>query len=253
MLTWIVERRGFLKGKRLRKPVLIVGLPGVGMVGRVTAKYLIDKLEGERFADLFSHHFPPQAFMLPSGKLKLFRNSFYLVRTKARDLIILTGDVQPIDHQGHYEVAVKVLDYVEKLKVREVIAVGGYLTGKLENDPTLYGVVNSLKLKDRLKKWLTFGKAKGTIVGLAGLIPALAKHRLKGMDGITVLAQTHGGFVDTAASGRVLRFLSEYLGFDIDLSDLEEQARKTEEIIKKVEEEIQKQKEMAGKDLSYIR
>ncbi len=60
-LTWIVERKGFLKGKRLKKPVLIVGLPGVGMVGRVTAKYLIDKLKGERFADLFSQHFPPQA------------------------------------------------------------------------------------------------------------------------------------------------------------------------------------------------
>ncbi len=149
--------------------------------------------------------------------------------------------------------AAKILDYVEKLKVKEIIAVGGYLTGKLENDPTLYGIVNSLKLKPKLEKLgIKFGEAKGTIVGLAGLIPALAKHRQKGMAGITILAQTHGGFVDTAASGRVLKFLSSYLNFDINLEDLEEQARKTEEIIKKVEEEIQKQMG-GGKDLSYIR
>ena len=47
-----------LKRVRLRKPVLIEGLPGLAMVGRLAVGYLIEALGAEKFAELYSPHFP---------------------------------------------------------------------------------------------------------------------------------------------------------------------------------------------------
>ena len=62
------KRRGLLmdktlikeKGKvaKLKNPVMVTGLPGIGLIGQVAAKYLIKKLKGEKIAEIYSPHFP---------------------------------------------------------------------------------------------------------------------------------------------------------------------------------------------------
>ena len=41
----------------LNNPILISGLPGLGMVGNIAVKYLIKQLKAEKFAELYSPHF----------------------------------------------------------------------------------------------------------------------------------------------------------------------------------------------------
>jgi len=38
--------------------ILIEGLPGLGMVGKIAVKYLIKQLKAKKFAELYSPHFP---------------------------------------------------------------------------------------------------------------------------------------------------------------------------------------------------
>src|SRR3989338_6881786 len=44
---------------KLRNPLLVEGLPGVGNIGRMTVGYLIKELGAVKFADLYSEHFFP--------------------------------------------------------------------------------------------------------------------------------------------------------------------------------------------------
>src|SRR5665647_3624047 len=47
----------------LKKPILVVGLPGVGLVGKLVAEHLVDELEAEKVMEVYSPHFPPQVLV----------------------------------------------------------------------------------------------------------------------------------------------------------------------------------------------
>jgi len=42
----------------LKKPIMVVGLPGVGLVGKLVAEHLIDELKAEKVMEVYSPHFP---------------------------------------------------------------------------------------------------------------------------------------------------------------------------------------------------
>ncbi|MCX6773760.1 MAG: PAC2 family protein [Candidatus Micrarchaeota archaeon] len=247
--TEIVLRK---KLGKLRNPLLIVGLPGVGFIGRVVAKYMIDKLKGERFADIYSSHFPPHAIMTRKGILRLIKNSLYLIKGKKRDVIILYGETQSVTTEGSYEFSARVLELCRHLKVTEIMTIGGYATGKLIKEPRIFGAANSKKYLNMLKqKKVVFGKSFGAIAGMAGLLPAMAK--AEKIRSVCLMGETHGGFVDAVASSRILEFLELYLDVKIDMAEIDKAVKINEAVIKKVEEEIKKQVSETVSKPSYIR
>ncbi len=251
--TQIIERS---KEKKLRNGLLITGLPGIGLIGQVVGRYLVEELKAKRTALLLSPHFPHQVFMTKKGGLRLIRNSFFTYRGKKRDLLILVGDVQAMSSVGQYEVSDVVLDYAKKVGVSEILTVGGYSTGKVSSQRRIFAVSNNEELKEKFKKFgVIFGEAKGSIVGAAGLLPALAK--FKNLGGSCIMGETHGGYVDTASAREIVQLLSKYADFPISIKRLDERAAESEKIIKKVESDIQKtmesQMDLSKSATSYIR
>jgi uncharacterized protein (TIGR00162 family) len=162
--TLIIEKKK--QGKKLRDPVMITGLPGIGLVGQVAAKYMMKKMGGKKVADIYSPHFPHQVLMGKKGGLRLLRNSIYSVEGKKRDLLVVVGDVQAVSSVGQYEVADCVLDYCEKKGVSLVITIGGYSTGKVAENRRVFGSANNKKLMREFKeKGIIFGETRGSIVG----------------------------------------------------------------------------------------
>lgn len=250
--TIIVEKEKL----KLKKGILITGLPGIGFVGRVVGKYLVEELKAKPVADLHSPHFPHQVFMTKKGGLRLIKNRFYLVKTKQRDVLLLVGDVQALTTVGQYEVADKVLEFAQNCGVELVITVGGYSTGKVNEHRNIFGAANSKKLLKSFSKFgVIFGQAKGSIVGAAGLLPALA--RLKGLQGICIMGETHGAYVDVTAAKKIVELLSQFIGFSIDIKKLGLKAAESEKVLKKIEGEIARsmaaQFESSNKNISYIR
>ncbi|NYZ77458.1 proteasome assembly chaperone family protein [Candidatus Micrarchaeota archaeon] len=243
------------KIKKLNNPVLIVGLPGIGLIGQVVGRYLVKELKAAKIASLYSHHFPHQVFMTKKGGMRLIKNSFYLHRARKRDLVIVVGDVQALSSVGQYEVAGKILEFCKKHKVRQLVTVGGYSTGKISEQRKIFAVATEDKLKDKFKKYgVVFGEAKGSIVGAAGLIPTLGK--IEGMEGICLMGETHGGYVDTIAAREIVKLLAVYLGISVNLKRIDERAKKSEKIMKKIEDEIKKSMETeygSSRTVSYIR
>ncbi len=251
--TTIIEKT---KIKKLRNGVIITGLPGIGLIGQVVGRYLVEELKAKKIANIFSPHFPHQVFMTKKGGLRIIKNSFYFYSGKKRDVIILIGDVQAMSSVGQYEVAGAILDFCKKINVTEVITVGGYSTGKISEGRRVFGVANSEQFRARLKKaGVIFGEAKGSIVGAAGLLPALSK--LRGLDGTCLMGETHGSYIDTASARQIVLLLSKYLDIKVDLKRLNEKAQESQKALKKVQEEVQKsmeaQFEASNKNISYIR
>lgn len=242
---------------KIKNGYLIVGLPGIGLIGKTVADYLITELKGKLVGELYSPHFPHQVFMSKSGVLRPIKNSFYHIMAGKNDLIILTGDVQAISSHGQYEICGKILDYCKEIGVKTLISLGGYSSGRLGRNTAVFGLVNNKKLIPSLKKHkVIFGKAKGSIVGAAGIIPTFGN--IKGFNGICLLGETHGAYVDPASARDIVRILSSYLDFKIDLSKIEKKAKEGEEIVKKIEEEIKKATvqpphDFRAHDISYIR
>ncbi len=248
--TIIIEK----KKVEMNKHILLVGLPGIGLIGQVLCKYMVDELGGKFIAELYSPHFPHQVLMTKRGRLRMIKNKFYSIKTKKRDFLVLLGDVQAPTSEAQYEIAGMVLDFCEKNKVNEIITIGGYRTGKLKKKKRIFGSSNNKRSIELFKKrGVIFGKSKGAIVGIAGLLPALAG--LRKIPGVCLMGETHGDYVDIDSAESILSMLSEYLGFEIDLKKMRKEAKVREKIIKKIEEEIKKEMVLPQKtkDISYIR
>ena len=233
--------RAFEKPK-LKNPVLIEGLPGVGNIGRVAVGYLIEELGAKKFAQLYSEHFFPFVMLHENFQIHLLKNEFYYWNAKKpnqRDLIMLIGDCQSLSTQGHYDVTEKILDFVEKLGVKEMFTVGGLATGEIEDKPKVIGAVSHKELAKKYSKSgidFSAGDRVGYIVGASGLFLGLGKER--GMKGVCLLGETSGFPIvtDPKAADSVLEILTKILNIRIDMSKLDKRVADMEKFIKKVED-----------------
>ncbi|MEM5777308.1 MAG: proteasome assembly chaperone family protein [Candidatus Aenigmatarchaeota archaeon] len=253
------EKRTFILSKKLtkklRNPILIEGLPGIGFVGKLAAEYIAKELKGKKIAELYSYYFPHQVMMRKNGLIRMLKYKIYLVSTKQRDLLVLVGDLQPVNSEAQYEIAIQVLKYFKMLGGSFVITLGGYSTGiPITNARVLGAATHKEVVSEFSKHGIIFGEARGAILGAAGLFLGLGK--ILGLKGICLMGETHGAYIDAQSAKAVLEKLKQILKLDLDLSKIEETAKETEKIIKKIEAEIAKEKEELAKqsnELSYIR
>jgi len=248
------------KKPKLKKPLCVVGLPGIGNIGRISVGYLVHELKAKKFAELYSPYFFPFV-MIHQNTIHTLRNEFFYYKNpKGRDLILLIGDCQTYDPKGHYEVVGKVLEFLKNLGCKDIITVGGFGTGKVSEKPKVYGVVTEAQMVKKYKKFgITFniGGQIGTIVGASGLLIGLSK--MFGINGMVLLGETTGFpiITDPTAAEAVLEILKKILRVKIDLSKLDEKVKAMHDFIKKLEV-IQKQaieqmkKEKKPEELKYI-
>lgn len=248
-----------LEKVKLRNPVLVEGLPGIGNVGRVAAGYLAAELKMKKFAELYSPHFLPLVILQDDAVAQLLRCEFYYHKAKSRDIVILTGDTQSVDPEGHYEVVEAILDFAESMGIKEIITLGGFAEGREVDKPRVIGAVTDRNLIKKYEKHdIDFGKEHqiGTIVGASGLLLGLGE--VRGFSGLCLMGETIGLplMTDPKAADSILHVLAKLLGLKLDLSKLEktiaemdDKIKKTEKIHKKMLSELSKGK---GEDIKYI-
>ena len=225
---------------KLKDPVLIEGLPGLGMVGRIATRYLTKQLDAKPFARLYSPHFPYYVLVNQKGSVRLLHClfSFWKNKTGKHDLIFLTGDSQAQTIEGQYDVADTILDFAEKHGVKAIITIGGYRK-EAEKKPKVVAVSTDLELLNKALKADAIASPSGNpIVGTAGLLLGLAKFRKT--SALCLLGETRGYLPDPEAAKGVLTVLQNILKIEIDLSDIDkeiERAKKVIERMKKIAKE----------------
>ena len=210
-------------------PILIEGLPGIGFVANIAALHLINELGAKRFAEINSASFQDIAIATGNGGIHSPMSELYYCRRKSeRDLIIWYGNTQALTTFGQYELCGKVLDTVQKLGCRYVISIGGFKKDEVQSVPTIYSAATD---KVTIKEALELGTKVmvGHIFGIAGLLIGLG--RLRNLKGFALLVDTIGMQPDANAARHALMLLSKFLKLNADLSNLDETAEKTKEIM----------------------
>ncbi len=236
---------------KLEKAYLICGFPGSGYVGKLAIDHLIQELDAELIADIYSSSLPPQVIIKGDGTIELMKNSLYYCKKNDKHLLLLTGDSQPVMPDAEFTLADTIFEML-KVDIESVFTLAAYITGVFVNKPKVYATATDKELLEQLKGLEIMDN--GSVTGMNGLIIGLAK--LRGIKGICLLGETSGYVVDASASQAVLKTLLELIGIEVDMQDLEKRAKDAEPIIKALEQQMQQQTEIPQqqrpKDLGYI-
>lgn len=236
--------------KQLNEPIMVVGLPGIGLIGKLVAEHLIGELKAEKIMEIFSPCLPPQVNVNPDGTVKLVSNEVYAWKGdgKTSDLLILVGDYQSVTNEGHYELAGIYLDIADKFKVKRIYTLGGYGTGKLIDVPHVLYATNKPEILEEIKSYgaiFNEGELSGGIIGASGLILGLGE--LRGKEAVCFMGETSGYLVDPKSAQAVLAVLCKALNLTVDTKELEARAQEIEKIITKIKELEQQQQPAPGR------
>jgi uncharacterized protein (TIGR00162 family) len=242
----------------LKNPILIEGLPGLGLVGKIATRYLIKQLKAQKIAYLYSPHFPYFVLVSKKGSVRLLRGTFYFWKNDRgeNDLILFTGDSQAQTIEGQYEISNSILDFAQKHGVKLVITIGGY---RVETDkPKVVAAATSQTLLNRaLQANAVISPMGSPIVGTAGLILGLAPFRK--IEALCLLGETRGYLPDPKAAKSVLEVLMKILGINVDLAGLDAEIAKAESMVarlRKIEEkrmlQAEEMRREEDKKITYI-
>lgn len=218
---------------KLRAPYLIAGLPDSGRVAKIVLDQLIKQLKAVPLGYLYSDYLPPRLLLKPDGTAELMKHEFYYWQNTAEghDLVLYTGDAQPILPEAAYRLSQAVVELAEKLGVETVVTVGAFITGKISDNPKVYGAASEPDLVKELKGLGVEIIDRGAVTWMNGLIPGLAK--VKNLKGLFLSGETSGFMIDPRAAMIILRVLIMKLGLKIETLELETQAKELEDALKK--------------------
>lgn len=239
-----------LREMHFKNPVIVEGLPGIGLVGKLAAEHLAREIKAKRIAEVYSPYFPHQVVMRKNGTIRMLRNVLYGYKKGKKEIVILLGDVQAVTSEGQFEITNKLIDYFKRINAKRIYTLGGYGSGKHIDNPRVLGAATHKRLIKEMEKYkVVFGKSKGTIIGAAGMLLGIGK--LRGMEGVCLMGETHGAYVDAKSAKAVLNTLCSILNIKVNLEMIEKRI-KIDEISEKEMEKIKEAKE-SQEYLSYIR
>lgn len=211
---------------KLRSPTLIEGFPGLGLVGTISASYLVEKLSMEPLGYITGDAFPPLAAV--HNKKPLFPARMYY-SSKHNIIVFISEFVIPIASVN--ELSEKIYGFAQKHKVKQVISLGG-IAIKGEQD-TVYAISSLPGLSAQLEKLPGIELIKeGATTGVTGML--LARGAIEKYPVISLLAESQQGYMDPKAAAMVLEALKAIIKVDINTATLEHEAAKIDTKVKEM-------------------
>ncbi|HUM81939.1 MAG TPA: PAC2 family protein, partial [Methanothrix sp.] len=157
--------------------------------------------------------------------LAALMHSEILRPSERENLLILSGDAQPMDVVGMYEMAGEILEALKEQGVTDVITLAAYVGDAQE---AVLGAATDLETAAQLLERDIPLLKSGAIGGLNGLLAGLAPRY--GMRGLCLLATTSGSDpVDLQAAVNLLSMIEYLLKLKLDLSLLSSVAEPPED------------------------
>jgi uncharacterized protein len=265
---WVIEQE-VEKLPTLNKPVFIEGLPGLGNVGKIAADFLIEEVKAKKLYSFFSYKFPHSVFvgdnnLVEMPKIELYYKK-YAAKSKKKDLLILTGDIQPIDEESCYTFCDVLLKIIKQFKCSEVLTTGGIGLQQVPDKPKVYCTSNDEKLyKQFTKKGMGVEKeifgVVGPIIGVSGVLLGLGKKRK--VKGAALLAETFGHpmYLGIKGAKEILKVIERKYKCKLNIKKMskeiieveKELMNKTQEWASETVHHAQAGAKMKNKEVSYI-
>jgi uncharacterized protein len=231
------------EGIDLEEPMLVEGLPGAGLVGKIAADHLVRELDVTYYAAVYCDGLPPVAVY--RGEDSTLRPPVRLYAAESEDLLVLQSDV-PVSPSAAPDFASCLTDWLTDNDALPIYLSG--LGGQKEGAPNLYGVATAGGEALLEKAGLVPPADDGLISGPAGALMYRAEST--GLDSVGLVVECDGEFPDPEAA-RVLMDagIAPLTGIDVGTEMLVEQA----ETIREARERLARRMQEADDESSEAR
>lgn len=224
----------------LDSPLLIEGMPGVGLVGKIAADHLVETLDMEYYASCHCEGLPRVAVYDEADRE--VRPPVRLYADEANDLLVLQSDI-PVSPQAAPEFSTCITGWFAEQDITPLFLSG--LPQEKDGVPTMYGVGVGAGVDMLDEQGIGNPNEGGMIRGPTGALLAEASER--DLDCLGLVVQVNARFPDPEAARVLLVDAIEPLaGVDVQTDRLVEQA----EEISQAREKLAKQMQQADEESS---
>jgi uncharacterized protein len=202
--------------KRLRKPTVIMGFPGTGLVGSVAASQIVESLQMPFGGYISSPEFAPLAAIHDYKPMPAARIHY---SDKHNMIVIISEMTIPVG--SSLQLADRIYEFAKGMGASSIISLGGI---SLQDERKGVYVVSSDPeiVKDVISKKIAKPIKEGATTGVTGIL--LAKGALEKFPITTILAESSEEYLDPKAATNVLKVLIRMTGVEINTSRLEKEA-----------------------------
>ena len=195
----------------LKKPILVEGFPGIGLVGTIASSYLVEKLKMDLLGHITSEKFPPIAAV--HNKIPLHPARIY--KSQKNNLLVLFSEfIIPL--QSIHDLSEKILDWCIEKEVKEIISLGGIVVKGQED--IVFGIASTPKLVEELEANGIKTIKEGATTGVSGVL--LADCYSRKFPAISLLADSKPEFLDPKAAALVLESLKKMINIKVNTEEL---------------------------------
>jgi predicted ATP-grasp superfamily ATP-dependent carboligase len=232
----------YILDEKPKRPIIIQGFPGFGLVGTITTGFLIDHLNAKPIGRVWCKELSPMIALHGSKIIKPLE-IFY---DKKHNILILNAltNVTGIE----WAIAETMNNIAKELKAKEIISIEGVASiGAPKQDPEAF--YYSTISPERFKKIGIKPMNEGVVMG----VTAALLSRAETTPFSCIFAETFSNLPDSKAAAKVIKILDNYLGLEVDYRPL---IKKAEEFEKKLQDVMSKGNNAAKlkkqKELSYL-
>ncbi len=208
---------------------LIEAFPGAGLVGSMAGSYIIEKLKMEYIGHLESDLFPPIATIhngVPMFPARLYKDD------SSKVVLIISEFTVPPD--AIYQLSMEVIAFVRKYGIAKIISISGMPSQKPSSniyiaspDPAIIKKASSVGIKPI---------AEGVIAGIGAIIMTNAdEYKIPMMD---LLVEVSPSIMDPKYAELAIEGLNKLMNMNIDLDDLEKEAKLVETKIRSMSKKV---------------
>lgn len=217
------------------EPIVVAGLPDVGLVGLIAAFHLASKAGMEEVGFLESDLLPPVVVLhrgIPKPPIRILGSG---------NLVVIVSETA-IPAAAIPKVSRAIIEWASKKKAKLIVTIGGIAVEdryKLEK-PRVYAMASTEKALEEVKSKGVEVLDRAYIVGPYALIMRLAP--LYNVTVVGLLAQSFFNYPDPDAAASALEELEKIIGVEIDVSELREKGEEiriaARDLMKRTEAEL---------------
>jgi uncharacterized protein len=223
----------------LREPLVFGGFVGPGLVGLVSAGYIIEKLNLHEIADVRSQHIPPVAVFV-GGKL---RHPFRIYSNSDGRIVVMLCEM-PIDLEGLYEISNVLLDWVERIKAKEIVILDGIGVQGIPEERTPYFVADEKRRSELENKGLSVMRS-ALISGMGGSL--LNQCLTRKINGVSLLTEASIDIPDPGASLTLVNAINSAYGLGIETAELQASVERLNKELSALADQFEKIQQQGGR------
>ena len=230
-----IEKKFELDIDNLNSPIVLVGWPGIALVGKLAISSIKDSIKADLFLNIEFFDFPPKS-TVEEGVLEIPTAKVYYKSRDVNDFFILTADFQPQTAEGVFEFTKKFCEEMDSItggKLQMYVSTGALVSDKVFDEPKVHICCTNKELIDSFLKFNNTTIMEGGIIaGANGILPAWAGSR-GFAPGVCLLAETLPlpmMSLDPKASKALVKLIKDYFNIEMTFEELDKKIEEMQSV-----------------------